>query len=152
MWLRKQKQAIAAAEAGVAIISPYLNRLSAHFNPSVNPVPLPADQHVDLPHVLRIYNYYKQHDIKTILLGASIVHVEEVDLIAGLDAITIFPPVLEKLAKREGTLLCSIIFALILFLLALLVLLSLFSLSLQRINILMNGCRFSDTNILSRAS
>lgn len=95
-------QAITAAEAGAAIISPYLNRLSAHFNPSVNPIPLPADKHVDLPHVLHIYNYYKQHGIKTILLGASIVHVEEVDLIAGLDAITIFPPVLDKLVKREG--------------------------------------------------
>lgn len=96
-------QAITAAEAGAAIISPYLNRLAAHFNPSVNPVPLPADKHVDLPHVLHIYNYYKQHDVKTTILGASIVHVEEVDLIAGLDAITIFPPVLEKLVKREGS-------------------------------------------------
>jgi transaldolase len=96
-------QAIASAEAGAAIISPYLNRLSAHFDPSVNPVPLPADQHVDLPHVLNMYNYYKQHDVKTILLGASIVHVEELDLIAGLDAITIFPPMMEKAVKREGT-------------------------------------------------
>jgi len=96
-------QAVAAAEANAAIISPYLNRLNAHFNPSINPVPLGADKHVDLPYVLKIYNYYKQHGIKTIVLGASIVHVEEVDLIAGLDAITIFPPVLEKLAKREGS-------------------------------------------------
>jgi len=96
-------QAIASADAGALIISPYLNRLAAHFNPAINPTPLPADKHVDLPHVLEIYNYYKQHGIKTILLGASVVHVEEVDLIAGLDAITIFPPVLEKVAKREGT-------------------------------------------------
>jgi transaldolase len=96
-------QAVAAAEAGVAIISPYLNRLQAHFNPAINPKPLPAAQHVDLPHVLKIYNYYKQHAIKTITLGASIVHVEEVDLIAGLDALTIFPPVLDKLVKREGS-------------------------------------------------
>eukprot|EP00026_Physarum_polycephalum_P012838 Phypoly_transcript_13177.p1 GENE.Phypoly_transcript_13177~~Phypoly_transcript_13177.p1 ORF type:complete len:325 (+),score=68.41 Phypoly_transcript_13177:94-1068(+) len=96
-------QAIAAAEANVAIISPYLNRLAAHFNPAINPKPLPADQHIDLPYVLKIYNYYKQHDIKTITLGASIVHVEEVDLITGLDALTIFPPVLDKLVKCKGS-------------------------------------------------
>ncbi len=84
------------------IISPYLNRLAAHFDSTINPIPLPADKHVDLPYVLQIYNYYKQHGIKTIVLGASIVHVEEVELIAGLDAITIFPPLLQKVAQRKG--------------------------------------------------
>jgi len=54
--------------------------------------------------VQKIYNYYKTHGYKTIVMGASFRTVEEITDLAGCDFLTIAPPLLEKLQKSDAKL------------------------------------------------
>lgn len=50
----------------------------------------------------KIYNYYKQHGYKTIVMGASFRNVDEITELAGCDFLTISPGLLEELKKKQG--------------------------------------------------
>lgn len=97
-------QAVACADAGVTLISPFVGRIldwhKAH-----------GEQHsyskTNDPGVLsvhRIYNYYKQYHYDTIIMGASFRNTGQIEGLAGCDRLTISPELLEALSADEGQL------------------------------------------------
>jgi len=90
-------QAVACAEAGVTLISPFVGRILDWYKKNK---PGPAYQNEDDPGVQSvsvIYNYYKQHGYKTIVMGASFRNTGEIKALAGVDFLTISPNLLEEL-------------------------------------------------------
>jgi len=89
-------QAIAGAEAGAFLISPFVGRIldwykAAHkkdFAPTEDP---------GVKSVESIFNYYKKYGYKTIVMGASFRNVGEITELAGCDYLTISPNLLEDL-------------------------------------------------------
>ena len=53
--------------------------------------------------MVRIYNYYKKHDYKTQVMGASFRNVNQIVNLAGSDLLTISPDLLDELEQSEGT-------------------------------------------------
>ena len=96
-------QAIAAANAGAFLISPFVGRI---FDWHVKAGQGPFDGETDpgVKSVREIYAYYKSHGVKTVVMGASFRNTGEIEALAGCDRLTISPQLLEKLSKDEGTL------------------------------------------------
>lgn len=97
-------QAVACAQAGVFLISPFVGRIldwhkangeQQEFSPELDP---------GVKSVTKIYNYYKQHDYPTIVMGASFRNVGEIEALAGCDYLTIGPNYLEELRNDNDTL------------------------------------------------
>jgi transaldolase len=97
-------QAVACAEAGVTLISPFVGRiLDWHKkNSGRNHYPGPEDPGV--VSVTRIFNYFKTHDYKTEVMGASFRNVEEIIELAGCDLLTISPALMDQLRSSDGDL------------------------------------------------
>jgi transaldolase len=95
-------QAVACAEAGVQLISPFVGRILDWHKKSTGRDYLPAEDPGVLS-VTRIYNYYKKHGYKTEVMGASFRNVGEILELAGSDLLTISPVLLEELQKTSGT-------------------------------------------------
>jgi transaldolase len=95
-------QAVACADAGVTLISPFVGRIYDWHkqNRKVDDIPLEEDPGV--ASVTRIYNYYKKHGYKTQVMGASFRKTGQILALAGCDLLTIAPDLLEKLSKVEG--------------------------------------------------
>lgn len=96
-------QAQACAEAGVFLISPFVGRILDWYKKSTGQE-YTAETDPGVVSVTEIYNYYKQHGYKTILMGASFRNIGEIEQLAGCDRLTISPNLLEELKKDEGTL------------------------------------------------
>ena len=91
-------QAVAAAEAGVTLISPFVGRILDWYKKAEGkPEGYPAAEDPGVLSVTRIFNYYKKHGYKTIVMGASFRSKEEITELAGCDRLTIAPKWLEKL-------------------------------------------------------
>ncbi|TIC44808.1 glycoside hydrolase [Wallemia mellicola] len=102
-------QALAAAEAGCVAISPYLNELDAHFDKKLytdysNPVK--ESPGVQLTH--KIQRYYRSAGIKTQVKAASFIAPIDAVSMAGIDAITVGPTILEGLANTQTHILLQI--------------------------------------------
>ena len=95
-------QAVAAAEAGVTLISPFVGRILDWYKNNQNVAGYPADEDPGVRSVTRIYNYFKRHDYKTVVMGASFRNSEEILALAGCDLLTISPPLLGELAASAG--------------------------------------------------
>jgi transaldolase len=90
-------QAVACAEANVTLISPFVGRILDWHKKNK---PGPAYQNEEDPgvqSVTKIYNYYKQHGYRTIVMGASFRNTGEIKSLAGCDFLTISPALLEEL-------------------------------------------------------
>jgi transaldolase len=96
-------QAMACADAGVFLISPFVGRILdwhvAHENRKFQPEEDPG-----VISVRKIYAAYKAKGIKTIVMGASFRSAGEVEALAGCDRLTISPSILEELDKDQGEL------------------------------------------------
>ena len=97
-------QAVAAAEAKVTLISPFVGRIYDYYLKERGVKDIPADQDPGVASVVRIYNHYKKFDYKTQIMGASFRKIEQVMLLAGCDLLTISPDILTDLEGREGEL------------------------------------------------
>ena len=97
-------QAVAAAEAKVTLISPFVGRIYDYYLKERGVKDIPADQDPGVASVVRIYNHYKKFDYKTQIMGASFRKIEQVMLLAGCDLLTISPEILTDLESREGEL------------------------------------------------
>jgi transaldolase len=96
-------QAIAAADAGAFLISPFVGRiLDWHVKAGGGPYTPETDPGVQSVH--EIYSYYKAYGIKTVVMGASFRNTGEIEALAGCDRLTISPQLLEALSKEEGEL------------------------------------------------
>lgn len=89
-------QAIAAAEAGAFLISPFVGRILDWFKAANNRDYAPEED-PGVKSVQTIYNYYKKHGYKTIVMGASFRNTGEITELAGCDYLTIAPTLLEQL-------------------------------------------------------
>lgn len=81
-------QAIAAAEAGAFLISPFVGRILDWYKASTKKDYSPSED-PGVKSVHTIYNYYKKHGYKTIVMGASFRNVGEITELAGCDYLTI---------------------------------------------------------------
>src|SRR4051794_13044117 len=97
-------QAVACAEAGVTLISPFVGRIYDWYKKDKGVNDIPADEDPGVASVTKIYNYYKKFDYKTQVMGASFRKVEQITLLAGWDLLTISTDLLEKLANSDGEL------------------------------------------------
>jgi len=93
-------QAVACAEAGVTLISPFVGRILDWYKKSTGKN-YEGDEDPGVQSVKKIYNYYKQHGYKTIVMGASFRNVGEIKALAGVDFLTISPALLEELKKSN---------------------------------------------------
>jgi transaldolase len=83
-----QVQAIAAAEAGAFLISPFVGRILDWYKASTGKT-YSAQEDPGVHSVKDIYNYYKKHGYKTIVMGASFRNIGEITELAGCDYLTI---------------------------------------------------------------
>lgn len=97
-------QAVACAEAGVFLISPFVGRIMDWFKANGGKESYAPMEDPGVMSVTRIYNYYKQHGYSTIVMGASFRNVGEIEALAGCDYLTIGPNYLEELRNDDGEL------------------------------------------------
>nr|XP_014333519.1 PREDICTED: transaldolase [Bos mutus] len=97
-------QAVACAEAGVTLISPFVGRiLDWHVANTDKKSYEPQEDPGQWP-VTKIYNYYKKFGYKTIVMGASFRNTGEIKALAGCDFLTISPQLLGELLKDHSKL------------------------------------------------
>jgi len=96
-------QAIACAEAGVTLISPFVGRILDWYKKDTGKDYQGADD-PGVRSVTRIYNYYKKFGFKTEVMGASFRNTGEIIELAGSDLLTISPNLLAELAETKGEL------------------------------------------------
>lgn len=96
-------QARACAEAGVFLISPFVGRILDWYKAKTGEE---YTQETDpgVVSVRGIYQYYKEHGYKTVVMGASFRNTGELIALAGCDRLTVSPGLLQDLEKTEGTL------------------------------------------------
>lgn len=97
-------QAVASADAGVRLISPFVGRIYDWYKAARKVDDIPAAEDPGVQSVTRIYNYYKKFGYKTQVMGASFRKVEQITGLAGCDLLTISPDLLDKLRGTEGEL------------------------------------------------
>ncbi len=95
-------QAVACAEAGVTLISPFVGRIYDWHKKARNVPDIPIAEDPGVESVRRIYTYYKKFDYKTQVMGASFRKAEQIVELAGVDLLTISPELLEQLAAASG--------------------------------------------------
>src|SRR4029078_1012111 len=95
-------QAVACAEAGVTLISPFVGRIYDYYKKEKGGADIPANEDPGVASVTKIYNYFKKFDYKTQVMGASFRKVEQILNLAGSDLLTISPDLLEKLKEGSG--------------------------------------------------
>ncbi len=96
-------QAVACAEAGVTLISPFVGRIYDYFRKAKG-AEIPVDADPGVESVRRIYAYFKKHGYATQVMGASFRRVEQITQLAGSDLLTISPELLATLASTPGEL------------------------------------------------
>lgn len=81
-------QAIAAAEAGAYLISPFVGRILDWYKAAMKKDYAPQED-PGVKSVQAIFNYYKKYGYKTIVMGASFRNKGEITELAGCDYLTI---------------------------------------------------------------
>ncbi|PJG43554.1 transaldolase [Acinetobacter tandoii] len=90
-------QAQACADAQVTLISPFVGRILDWYKKAENVESYPIDKDPGVVSVKQIYQYYKQHQIKTEIMGASFRSIDQVLGLAGCDLLTVSPSLLAEL-------------------------------------------------------
>lgn len=96
-------QAVACAEAGVTLISPFVGRIFDWYVKNTGQKEFQPKDDPGVKSVTKIYNYYKKFDYKTVVMGASFRNTGQITELAGCDLLTISPSLLEKLQKSTET-------------------------------------------------
>ncbi len=97
-------QAVAAAEAGAFLISPFVGRIMDWYKKDTGRDSYPADEDPGVLSVRNIYHLYKDKGFKTLVMGASFRNAGEIEALAGCDRLTIGPNFLEELSNDSGKL------------------------------------------------
>lgn len=93
-------QAIACADAGVRLISPFVGRIYDYYKATTGKDYVGADD-PGVQSVEKIYTYYKKFGYKTQVMGASFRNVGQIESLAGCDLLTISPDLLEELQDSQ---------------------------------------------------
>ena len=94
-------QAVACAEAGAFLISPFVGRILDWFKSNTSHE-YDSSNDPGVESVGKIYNYFKQYNFKTVVMAASFRNKEEIINLAGCDKLTISPALLQNLSETEG--------------------------------------------------
>jgi transaldolase len=97
-------QAIACAEAGVTLISPFVGRILDWYKKDTGRADYPPAEDPVVLSVTQIYNYYKKFGYKTEVMGASFRNIGEITELAGCDLLTISPKLLAQLDETQADL------------------------------------------------
>jgi len=95
-------QAVACADAGVTLISPFVGRIYDWHRQAKKVDDIALEEDPGVASVTRIYDYYKKFGYSTQVMGASFRKTGQILLLAGCDLLTIAPELLEKLASVQG--------------------------------------------------
>jgi transaldolase len=96
-------QAMAAADAGAFLISPFVGRI-LDWHVKAGGGPYGPEDDPGVLSVRRIYAAYKRRGVSTVVMGASFRNAGEIEALAGCDRLTISPALLDELASSEGPL------------------------------------------------
>ncbi len=94
-------QAIACAEAGAFLISPFVGRILDWFK-SNSQKDYDSSNDPGVESVEKIFNYFKKFNYNTIVMAASFRNKDEIINLAGCDKLTISPTLLEELSQNDG--------------------------------------------------
>jgi len=94
------EQAVACAQAGVQLISPFVGRIYDWYKKSSNQEYI-AENDPGVLSVKQIYNYYRKFGFKTEIMGASFRNTGQIIELAGCDLLTISPDLLQKLSESN---------------------------------------------------
>ena len=94
-------QAIACAEAGAQLISPFVGRIYDWYKKSTG-IDYVGAEDPGVQSVKRIYNYYRKFGYTTEVMGASFRNTSQILELAGCDLLTISPDLLQKLADTTA--------------------------------------------------
>ncbi|MBT8035951.1 MAG: transaldolase [Verrucomicrobiae bacterium] len=100
-------QAVACAEAGVQLISPFVGRIYDWFKKDSG-IDYQGAEDPGVLSVQKIYNYYKKFGYNTEVMGASFRNTGQITHLTGCDLLTISPGLLEELQNTEGELDCKL--------------------------------------------
>jgi len=94
-------QAIACADVGATLISPFVGRILDWYKASTGKT-YTASEDPGVISVTNIFNYYKKYGYKTQIMGASFRNAGEILELAGCDLLTIAPKLLKELQEASG--------------------------------------------------
>jgi transaldolase len=97
-------QAIACAENGITLISPFVGRILDWYKKDTGTDSYPAAEDPGVVSVTEIYNYFKKFGYNTEVMGASFRNLGEITELAGVDLLTISPGLLDQLQSTEAEL------------------------------------------------
>ena len=97
-------QAIACAENGITLISPFVGRILDWYKKDTGRDSYPANEDPGVVSVTDVYNYYKKFGYKTEVMGASFRNIGEITELAGCDLLTIAPSLLAELQSTAAEL------------------------------------------------
>jgi len=95
-------QAVACAEAGVTLISPFVGRIHDWYLKKQGVKEFAPAEDPGVQSVTKIYHYFKKFGYPTEIMGASFRNIGEITELAGCDLLTISPDLLGELQKTEG--------------------------------------------------
>jgi len=98
------EQAVACAEAGVFLISPFVGRIMDWYVANTATKSFAPDDDPGVQSVRRIYAWYKQHGFDTVVMGASFRNIGQIQALAGCDRLTISPELLAELDASSDAL------------------------------------------------
>jgi transaldolase len=97
-------QAVACAEAGATLISPFVGRILDWYKKHTGRDSYPGPEDPGVISVSKIFNYFKTYGYKTEVMGASFRNIEEIIELAGCDLLTISPALMDELRRTDGEL------------------------------------------------
>ena len=97
-------QAVACAEAGVTLISPFVGRILDWYKAATGRDSYLPTEDPGVVSVTKIFNYFKSNGYKTEVMGASFRNIEEITELAGCDLLTISPKLLQQLNETHSNL------------------------------------------------
>jgi len=97
-------QAVACAEVGCTLISPFVGRIMDWYKKAKGVDGFEPAEDPGVMSVTAIYNYFKKYGYDTIVMGASFRNTEEICELAGCDRLTISPQLLDQLSNSSGDL------------------------------------------------
>lgn len=97
-------QAVACAEAGITLISPFVGRILDWHKADTGKDSYPPAEDPGVISVSEIYRYYRKNDYQTIVMGASFRNIGEIEQLAGCDRLTISPQLMAELEADTGLL------------------------------------------------
>ncbi|MDF2940186.1 MAG: tal [Gammaproteobacteria bacterium] len=96
-------QAVACADAGITLISPFVGRIYDWYKKNLNR-DYAAHEDPGVVFVSKVYHYFRKFDYPTVVMGASFRHIGQIEELAGCDFLTISPNLLAELQQAQGDL------------------------------------------------